>query len=188
MSDLVVLVHGSKDGIDKLVNAFVEQCPHISKAQTKKRLLEIAEKKKHAEGHGSPRWIVKEEVLLLSSVAVDANRPVLKPVEYTPMKVPAPPSSTAKKRIAPSLVTVFSAIAASTTPSAAASTATANANNEASVPSPMKAVATNAAAEEAVEDTAAATATATANNCTSVVATPMKIQEKAENVIDLVEE
>ncbi len=176
-----MLVHGSKDGIDKLVNAFVEQCPHISKAQTKKRLLEIAEKKKHAEGHGSPRWIVKEEVLLLSSVAVDANRPALNPVEYTPMKVPAPPSSTAKKRIAPSLVAVFSAIAATATPSATTATANANAN-DASVPSPMKAVATNAAAEEN------ATATATANYCTSVVATPMKIQEKAGNVIDLVEE
>lgn len=101
------LVHGSKDGVDKLVNAFVEQNAHVSKAQTKKRILEIAEKKKHADGYGSLRWIVQDA--LLSTAAQTGVTP--KAVEYTPVKTPA--ASSGKKRIVPSVVAAFTAAAVS---------------------------------------------------------------------------
>lgn len=105
IGDLVQLVHGSKDGVEKLVNAFVEQNAHVSKAQTKKRILEIAEKKKHVDGYGSLRWIVQDSVL--SAATQTGVAP--KAVEYTPVKTPA--ASSGKKRIVPSVVAAFSSAA-----------------------------------------------------------------------------
>jgi hypothetical protein len=64
MKELIECIHGKKDGIDKLIQSF--QHPnhlHISKVQIKKRMLEIAEKSKHVDGHGTARWVVKKEFL-----------------------------------------------------------------------------------------------------------------------------
>lgn len=67
-------VHGKKDGVDKLVDGFIEtlQATEITvpaKSQIKKRILEVAEKKKFGESsneeknlHGASRWRVHAEV------------------------------------------------------------------------------------------------------------------------------
>ncbi len=62
--DLIRLIHGKKDGIDKLIISFHESNPLIAKAQIKKRITEISEKTKHCEGYGSPRFLVKHELLV----------------------------------------------------------------------------------------------------------------------------
>jgi hypothetical protein len=57
------MIHGKKEGVDKLVLSFHEQHGHISKAQIKKRILEISEKGKHSDGYGTSRFLVKAELL-----------------------------------------------------------------------------------------------------------------------------
>jgi hypothetical protein len=107
-------VHGKKEGTDKLVDAFIEtlqsaESPVPPKAQIKKRILELAEKKKgggcsggesvggagdasEKDLHGSARWRVHEEtaaklglevppVLLLPSLHSALQLPA---IEYSP--------------------------------------------------------------------------------------------------------
>ncbi len=62
--DLIKLLHGKKEGIDKLVNSFHEQFSYMSKVQIKKRMCEIADKSKHSDGYGTSRYLVKTEFLL----------------------------------------------------------------------------------------------------------------------------
>ncbi len=61
---MIRLIHGKKDGIDKLIISFHESNPFVAKAQIKKRISEISEKTKHSEGYGSPRFLVKQELLV----------------------------------------------------------------------------------------------------------------------------
>ena len=60
--DLVKLVHGSKDGMDKLMVNFNLVHPAVPKAAVKRTILEVADKEKHAQGHGGQRWVVKTTV------------------------------------------------------------------------------------------------------------------------------
>ena len=57
------MIHGKKEGVDKLINSFHESNPLIAKAQIKKRISEISEKTKHSDGYGSARFIVKMDLL-----------------------------------------------------------------------------------------------------------------------------
>lgn len=75
MPDLLKAVHGSKDGMDKLVLAFHESHASFPKAQIKKRIQDAACKLRGGESysvelsgavssgptHGSARWIVHAE-------------------------------------------------------------------------------------------------------------------------------
>ncbi len=49
--------------MDKLVNTFHDDHSNIAKAQIKKKISEIAEKEKHADGYGSARWVVKADAV-----------------------------------------------------------------------------------------------------------------------------
>ena len=60
--DLVKLVHGSKDGMDKLMVNFNLVHAAVPKAAVKRAILEVADKEKHAQGHGGQRWVVKTAV------------------------------------------------------------------------------------------------------------------------------
>ena len=62
---LVKLLHGSKDGVEKLVLSFIADHPTFAKAHIEKRIKEIAKKEKHPDGHGSMRWVVASEFLAL---------------------------------------------------------------------------------------------------------------------------
>jgi hypothetical protein len=64
IADLIRLIHGKKEGVDKLINTFHESNPLVAKAQIKKRISEISEKTKHSDGYGSARFIVKQEMLV----------------------------------------------------------------------------------------------------------------------------
>ena len=57
---LVKLVHGRKDGCDKLVAEFcaVEAHAKETKANIARKIKDIAEKRKAEEGHGTARWVV----------------------------------------------------------------------------------------------------------------------------------
>ena len=70
MSDLIQAIHGSKDGIDRIILAFHETHSHVPKAQIKKKIGEISEKVKSPEGTGTPRFIVKPEFLKEVSLEV----------------------------------------------------------------------------------------------------------------------
>jgi hypothetical protein len=67
-------VHGSKEGVDKLVLSFHAENPNVPKAQIKRRIAEIAEKERHPDGHGSLRFVVKSEMKEKANVEV-RNRP-----------------------------------------------------------------------------------------------------------------
>ena len=60
--DLVKLVHGSKDGMDKLMVNFNLVHAAVPKAAVKRAILEVADKEKHTQGHGGQRWVVKTTV------------------------------------------------------------------------------------------------------------------------------
>ncbi len=64
------MIHSKKDGVDKLVTEYQILYPSISKAQIKRMILELAEKKRHVEGYGTPRWICKDIKQLTSLVEV----------------------------------------------------------------------------------------------------------------------
>jgi hypothetical protein len=64
--------------VDKLVESFYLLNPGLVKAQIKKRILEIAERRQHSDGYGSKRWMVKAELIVGISSAV--------PVLFTPLK------------------------------------------------------------------------------------------------------
>lgn len=84
LPELIRFIHGKKDGIEKLQNLFQENHLNISKAQIKKRILEIAEKKdKNAGGCG--KWLVKDEFINLYG----SNIPI---IALSPLKI--------KKRVA----------------------------------------------------------------------------------------
>lgn len=68
--DLVKHIHGKKEGVDKLVASFHELHPTISKLQIQKRIKDITEKTKHADGYGTMRFIVKPDVLESLSLTV----------------------------------------------------------------------------------------------------------------------
>lgn len=73
MKDLIMLIHGKKDGVDKLVNSFHEthtNIPKLSKTEIKKKILDISCKQKHVEGYGSYRLVVNGDVLSFYSVEV----------------------------------------------------------------------------------------------------------------------
>eukprot|EP01041_Mallomonas_annulata_P001737 gene1737-3356_t len=78
--DLIHLVHGKKSGIDKLVEAFQYQHTDVPKAQIKRKIQSIAQRQKAEEGNGSFRWIVNNEVLVVSGLELPG-------VEFTPAKV-----------------------------------------------------------------------------------------------------
>jgi len=80
LAELITFIHGKKDGVDKLVNAFQAEHPKLAKTHVKKRIGEIAEKERHADGHGTQRWIVKKEFV------AKAQMSDLKQVEFTPVK------------------------------------------------------------------------------------------------------
>jgi hypothetical protein len=63
MPELAKFVHGKKDGIDKLVLAFHALHPAFSKLQIQKRIKDLADKARHADGHGTSRFMVKPEML-----------------------------------------------------------------------------------------------------------------------------
>jgi hypothetical protein len=63
MPELAKFVHGKKDGIDKLVLAFHALHPTFSKLQIQKRIKDLSDKTRHADGHGSSRFMVKPEML-----------------------------------------------------------------------------------------------------------------------------
>jgi hypothetical protein len=63
MPELAKFVHGKKDGIDKLVLAFHALHPTFSKLQIQKRIKDLADKARHADGHGTSRFMVKPEML-----------------------------------------------------------------------------------------------------------------------------
>lgn len=76
-----MFIHGKKDGIDKLIEGFIETIKNEvvpPKAQIKKKILEIAERKKAGEPinvnsnneskstqglYGTPRWIVHNDII-----------------------------------------------------------------------------------------------------------------------------
>lgn len=77
---MIRLIHGKKEGVDKLINTFHESNPLVAKAQIKKRISEISEKTKHADGYGSLRFIVKHELLVQHCPELAET-----PVAYTPV-------------------------------------------------------------------------------------------------------
>ena len=69
--DLVKLVHGRKEGIDKLVAMFSDAHPNgpqTPKAQIKKKILEISSRSKHVDGYGTVRVIVNKDILEMLSI------------------------------------------------------------------------------------------------------------------------
>jgi len=89
---LVKLVHGRREGIEKLVADFIADHPTEVKAKVERKLREIADKKKHDEGYGNARWVVKQSVIdslgLTVGTAVEENDAVfdLAAICYTPPK------------------------------------------------------------------------------------------------------
>ena len=79
LAQLVEHIHGKKDGVDKLVESFHALNPTLVKAQLKKRILDIAERRQHSDGYGSKRWMVKEEMLATQTVTAPS-------VVFTPLK------------------------------------------------------------------------------------------------------
>ena len=53
---------GKKDGRDKLVEQYHDLNKQIPKAQIKKKINEIATRRKHTDGYGSSRWVINSEV------------------------------------------------------------------------------------------------------------------------------
>jgi len=90
---LVKLVHGRREGIEKLVTDFIADHPTEIKAKVERKLREIADKTKSDEGHGNARWVVKQSVIeslgLTVGTAVEGNDAVfdLATVCYTPPKI-----------------------------------------------------------------------------------------------------
>ena len=64
MLQLVKVVHGSKDCLDRLVETFHGQHIEIPKTHIRKKIHEIAIKTKHPDGYGAPRFVVQERELL----------------------------------------------------------------------------------------------------------------------------
>ena len=62
VSVLAKLVNGKKDGVDKLVDAFVIDNPSVPKAQVKKKIQEVASRSRHPDGYGCQRWVVKADL------------------------------------------------------------------------------------------------------------------------------
>lgn len=65
--------------MDKILASFQLAHPTASKNQIKKRILDIADKERHPAGHGSQRWIVKEEAKSKAGI-------VLPDAAYTPKR------------------------------------------------------------------------------------------------------
>jgi hypothetical protein len=63
MPDLIRMLHGKKDSIEKIVGVFQSEFPNMSKVQIKKRIIEISEKSKSIDGTGTARHIVKQEFI-----------------------------------------------------------------------------------------------------------------------------
>jgi hypothetical protein len=63
LPELARYVHGKKEGIDKLVLGFHALHPMIPKLQIQKRIKDITDKTKHADGYGTSRFMVKAEML-----------------------------------------------------------------------------------------------------------------------------
>lgn len=108
LPSLALFVHGKKEGTDRLVDSFIETLVSTEsvvppKAQIKKRILDLAERRKgggvstsHPDEEkeagnvfGSARWVVHGEVA--AKLGLEGQLPV---IEYTPQK----PKST--KRLA----------------------------------------------------------------------------------------
>ncbi|KRY83852.1 hypothetical protein T4D_6882 [Trichinella pseudospiralis] len=68
LPDLINLVHGSKAGLQKIVDAFIEKCSSMnvdeipSKRQTEKKIREIA-KRELLPGGTTPCWVVSDELV-----------------------------------------------------------------------------------------------------------------------------
>jgi hypothetical protein len=87
LHSLARFVHGKKEGMDKLIASFHVDHPQfsqqISKAETKRRILEIAEKERHPEGYGCARWVCRKNFIEQHAEAMGA----LDAPQYTPAKV-----------------------------------------------------------------------------------------------------
>lgn len=83
------MIQGKKDGVDKLAQAFVTEHPHLSKAEVRRRILEIAERKRHVEGHGTARWVCKKSYVVTLDSAASAS--LSEPVKFTPKKAAVKP-------------------------------------------------------------------------------------------------
>ena len=66
--------------MDKILASFQLSHPTASKNQIKRKILDIAEKERHPSGHGSQRWIVKEEAKSKAGI-------VLPDAAFTPKRV-----------------------------------------------------------------------------------------------------
>lgn len=82
--DLAVFIQGKKDGVDKLVVSFQADHPLVSKAETKRRIVELAERKKHADGYGTVRWVCREDKL--ASLAAEFQSPTKSQSSSSPSK------------------------------------------------------------------------------------------------------
>lgn len=89
---LAMNIHGKKEGCDNLVESFVSTFPSVPKVRVKRKIKEIAERKRHQDGHGSMRWVVKDDFISLISSDNGTTE-----IDFTPPKKK-------KKRIAPTAV------------------------------------------------------------------------------------
>lgn len=95
MKAFISLVHGQKQGIDKIVETFKASFPELSKNFIQKTLQMIAVKERAADGSGSLRWMVKPEVIAEAGVEIAdvVFTPVKKKMRITPTAVASPVSA-----------------------------------------------------------------------------------------------
>ena len=111
----------------------------ITTAQIRRRILDMADKERHALGHGSQRWIVKEEVRAKAGLE-------LAEAIFTPKR--------AKKPAAPTAAVSSSSSAVTTASASASATASASASASSSVVSSTNNLNASAATASTVTDTA----------------------------------
>jgi hypothetical protein len=83
---LAETVHGTKDGLDKIVDTFRVEFSDIPKTQIVKQVKDMCDKCKAAEGYGSQRWLVKAE--RQQELSLTLAEPIFTP---KPIKVPKAP-------------------------------------------------------------------------------------------------
>lgn len=95
MKAFITLVHGQKQGIDKIVETFKASFPDLSKNFIQKTLQTIAVKERAADGSGSLRWMVRPEVMAEAAVEIApvVFTPMKKKIRITPTAVAAPSST-----------------------------------------------------------------------------------------------
>eukprot|EP01038_Epipyxis_sp_PR26KG_P006180 gene6180-8511_t len=104
LQELVQFVHGKKDAKEKLIIGFNELYPHIAKINIEKKMSEVFDKLKHADGYGTARWTVKKEfsAQLLKEYEGPSS------IEFTPprkkKRVAPVPITTGLSSLAPSII------------------------------------------------------------------------------------